>query len=182
MDAGLWSDQMKQQMILRNGSVQGIPGIPEDMQNRYKTAWEMKQRVLIDMAAARGAFICQSQSLNLFVADANYSKLTSMHFYAWQQGLKTGCYYLRTKAPVMAQKFTVDPRFTAVSASSSAASVSEDSDDDTDSTVSSETSSEEEDKETKKERLERLAAEFEAELKKAKEAQENGEGCLMCGS
>lgn len=178
MDTGLWSEQMKQQMIIRNGSVQGIPGIPEDMQKRYKTAWEMKQRVLIDMAAARGAFICQSQSLNLFVADANYSKLTSMHFYAWQQGLKTGCYYLRTKAPVMAQKFTVDPRF-----STAGTSAPIDDDDDTDSTVSSETSSEEDEtKQTKKEHLERLATEFKEKIKKAKEAQENGEGCLMCGS
>jgi ribonucleoside-diphosphate reductase alpha chain len=69
----------------------------------------MKQKVLIDMAAARGAFICQSQSLNLFVADPTYSKLTSMHFYAWKQGLKTGCYYLRTKAAAKAQQFTVEP-------------------------------------------------------------------------
>ena len=109
MKAGLWSEDMKQQIVARNGSVQGIPGINEELQLRYKTSWEMKQKVLIDMAAARGAFICQSQSLNLFVADPTYSKLTSMHFYAWKQGLKTGCYYLRTKAPVSAQQFTVEP-------------------------------------------------------------------------
>ena len=106
---GLWSEMMKQQIIARNGSVQGIDLIPEHLQQLYKTAWEIKQKTLIDMAAARGAFICQSQSLNLFVADANYAKLTSMHFYAWKQGLKTGIYYLRTRAPVMAQKFTIDP-------------------------------------------------------------------------
>ena len=113
MDAGLWSDAMKQQIVARNGSVQGIEAIPADMQARYKTTYELKQKVLIDMAVARGAFIDQSQSLNLFVADPNYAKLTSMHFYAWKGGLKTGCYYLRTKAPVMAQKFTVDPRLLA---------------------------------------------------------------------
>lgn len=105
----LWSEMMKQQIIARNGSIQGIDQIPEHIQKLYKTSWEIKQKVLIDMAAARGAFICQSQSLNLFVADPNYAKLTSMHFYAWKQGLKTGIYYLRTRAPVMAQKFTIDP-------------------------------------------------------------------------
>jgi ribonucleoside-diphosphate reductase alpha subunit len=105
----LWNEMMKQEIIARNGSVQGIDAIPESIQRLYKTSWEIKQKTLIDMAAHRGAFICQSQSLNLFVADPNYAKLTSMHFYAWKQGLKTGLYYLRTRAPVMAQKFTVDP-------------------------------------------------------------------------
>ncbi len=105
----LWNEDMKQQIILRNGSIQGIEEIPPSIQNLYKTSWEIKQRTLIDMAAARGAFICQSQSLNLFVADPNYAKLTSMHFYSWKKGLKTGIYYLRTRAPVMAQKFTIDP-------------------------------------------------------------------------
>ena len=105
----LWNEMMKQQIIARNGSVQGIDLIPESIQRLYKTAWEIKQKTLIDMAAARGAFICQSQSLNLFVADPNYAKLTSMHFYGWKRGLKTGLYYLRTRAPVMAQKFTIDP-------------------------------------------------------------------------
>jgi ribonucleoside-diphosphate reductase alpha chain len=105
----LWNEMMKQQIIMRNGSVQDIDMIPESIKKLYKTSWEIKQKVLIDMAARRGAFICQSQSLNLFVADPNYAKLTSMHFYAWKQGLKTGIYYLRTRAPVMAQKFTVDP-------------------------------------------------------------------------
>ena len=106
---GLWNEMMKQQIIARNGSVQGIDQIPESIQKLYKTSWELKQKILIDMAAKRGAFICQSQSMNLFVAEPNYAKLTSMHFYAWKQGLKTGMYYLRTRAPVMAQKFTIDP-------------------------------------------------------------------------
>ena len=105
----LWNEMMKQQIIARNGSIQGLDQIPESIQKLYKTSWEIKQKTLIDMAAARGAFICQSQSMNLFVGDPNYAKLTSMHFYSWKKGLKTGIYYLRTRAPVMAQKFTVDP-------------------------------------------------------------------------
>lgn len=106
---GLWSEEMKQKIIAANGSVQTIPIIPNTLKSLYKTSWEIRQKTLIDMAAARGAFICQSQSLNLFVADPTYAKLTSMHFYGWKKGLKTGLYYLRTKAPVAAQKFTVDP-------------------------------------------------------------------------
>ena len=105
----LWNEMMKQQIILHNGSIQGMDQIPESIQKLYKTSWEIKQKTLIDMAAARGAFICQSQSMNLFVADPKYAKLTSMHFYSWKKGLKTGIYYLRTRAPVMAQKFTIDP-------------------------------------------------------------------------
>lgn len=110
IDLGIWSENLKQEIVARNGSVRGIAAIPEEIQLRYITSWEMKQRTLIDMAAARGAFICQSQSLNLFVSDPVYDKLTSMHFYAWKKGLKTGCYYLRTKTGVTAQKFTIDPR------------------------------------------------------------------------
>lgn len=110
---GLWNEQLKQKIIANNGSVQGLAEVPQTLQALYKTAWELKQRTLIDMAAARGAFICQSQSLNLFVPDATNAKLTSMHFYAWKRGLKTGVYYLRTRAPVMAQKFTVDPELQA---------------------------------------------------------------------
>ena len=113
MGLGLWNDDMKQRIVAYNGSIQNMNDIPEAIRNRYKTTWEIPQKILIDMAAARGAFICQSQSLNLFVADPNYAKLTSMHFYGWKKGLKTGCYYLRTKAPVTAQKFTVDPRLLA---------------------------------------------------------------------
>lgn len=108
-ERGLWNETMKQNIIARNGSIQGMDEIPKFLQDLYKTSWEIKQKTIIDMAAARGAFICQSQSMNLFVADPNYAKLTSMHFYGWKKGLKTGLYYLRTRAPVMAQKFTVDP-------------------------------------------------------------------------
>jgi ribonucleoside-diphosphate reductase alpha subunit len=106
---GVWSPELKDRIIARAGSVQGIAEVPAEVQALYKTVWELKQKTLIDLAADRGAYICQSQSLNLFVPDPDYSKLTSMHFYAWQKGLKTGIYYLRTKAPVAAQQFTIDP-------------------------------------------------------------------------
>jgi ribonucleotide reductase alpha subunit len=106
---GLWSPELKERIVAANGSVQGIPEIPDAVKALYKTVWEIKQKTLIDMAADRGAFICQSQSLNLFVADPTIAKLSSMHFYAWKRGLKTGIYYLRTKSAVQAIKFTVDP-------------------------------------------------------------------------
>ncbi len=106
---GLWTTEMKDAIIGNNGSVQGLPGVPEDIQRIFKTVWEIKQKTLIDMAADRGPYICQSQSLNLFLADPDYKKLSSMHFYAWRRGLKTGIYYLRTRAVASAQKFTVEP-------------------------------------------------------------------------
>ena len=105
---GLWNDNMKQRIIAANGSVQNIEEIPADLKEIYKTVWEIKQRNVIDMAADRGAYICQSQSLNLFVEQPNFAKLSSMHFYTWKKGLKTGMYYLRTKAAADAIKFTVD--------------------------------------------------------------------------
>jgi ribonucleoside-diphosphate reductase alpha chain len=105
---GLWNDSMKNKLISANGSVQQIAEVPENLKDIYKTAWEIKQKTIIDMAADRGAFICQSQSLNIFMENANFGKLTSMHFYAWKAGLKTGMYYLRTKAATDAVKFTVD--------------------------------------------------------------------------
>jgi ribonucleoside-diphosphate reductase alpha subunit len=104
----LWNDNMKQRIIAANGSVQNIEEIPADLKEIYKTVWEIKQKNLIDMSADRGAYICQSQSLNLFVEQPNYAKLSSMHFYTWKKGLKTGMYYLRTKAAADAIKFTVD--------------------------------------------------------------------------
>ncbi|AXF85514.1 Ribonucleoside-diphosphate reductase 1 subunit alpha [Ephemeroptericola cinctiostellae] len=104
---GLWNDAMRNDLIRANGSVQNIDRIPEDLKALYKTVWEIKQKVLIDMAADRGAFICQSQSMNLFMAQPTIAKLSSMHFYTWQKGLKTGIYYLRTKAGSQAVQFTV---------------------------------------------------------------------------
>jgi ribonucleoside-diphosphate reductase alpha chain len=108
VNMGLWNNDMKNQIISANGSIQDIPEIPQDMKDLYKTVWEIKMRNIIDMAADRGAYICQSQSLNLFVSSPNASKLTSMHFYAWKKGLKTGMYYLRTQAASQAVKFTVE--------------------------------------------------------------------------
>lgn len=108
IEAGLWTETMRQKLIATNGSVQDIAEIPQNLKDIYKTVWEISQKALIDMAADRGAFICQSQSLNLFVKDPNFGKLTSMHFYAWKQGLKTGMYYLRTNAAADAIKFTLD--------------------------------------------------------------------------
>lgn len=111
MELNLWNDDMKQRIIASNGSVQNIDEIPASLKEIYKTVWEIKQKDIIDMAADRGAYICQSQSMNLFVQQPNYAKLTSMHFYGWKKGLKTGMYYLRTKAAVDAIKFTVDSQF-----------------------------------------------------------------------
>jgi len=178
MDRGLWCDELKQKIIAQNGSLQGISEIPADLQDLYRTAWELKQRTLLDLAAARGAFICQSQSLNLFVADPTYAKLTSMHFYGWKKGLKTGCYYLRTKAAVTAQKFTVDPRFMSTTTTQV---VEEDSDkeDEPSGSIATTTVAV---KESRKEKLDRLAKEFEESLVAAKAAAEDGSGCTMCGS
>ncbi|CAI9685657.1 ribonucleoside-diphosphate reductase subunit alpha [Elizabethkingia anophelis] len=108
IELNLWDAQMKNRLIAENGSVQNIEEIPTDLKELYKTVWEIKQKTIIDMAADRGAFICQSQSLNLFMAEPNMAKLTSMHFHSWKSGLKTGMYYLRTKAAADAIKFTVE--------------------------------------------------------------------------
>src|ERR1700742_1114035 len=108
VNRGLWDNTMKDKIITANGSIQDIAEIPQELKDLYKTVWEIKMRNIIDMAADRGAYICQSQSLNLFINAPNASKLTSMHFYAWKKGLKTGMYYLRTQAASQAVKFTVE--------------------------------------------------------------------------
>ena len=108
----LWNKDIKDQILLNDGSILGVKEIPDFIKNIYKTVWEIKQRVLIDQAIDRGKFICQSQSLNLFLSSPNISQLTSMHFYTWEKGLKTGMYYLRTKSVSNAQKFTIDPNKT----------------------------------------------------------------------
>jgi ribonucleoside-diphosphate reductase alpha chain len=108
VNLNLWNDDMKQEIMRNNGSIQNIPEIPNDIKELYKTVWELKMKDIIDMSRQRGYFIDQSQSLNLFMEDANFAKLTSMHFYAWKSGLKTGMYYLRTKSAVNAIKFTLD--------------------------------------------------------------------------
>jgi ribonucleoside-diphosphate reductase alpha chain len=109
---GLWNKDMRSKLMASNGSVQNIVEIPTHLKELYKTAWEISQKAIIELAADRGAYICQSQSLNIFMENANFGKLTSMHFYGWKQGLKTGMYYLRTKAATDAIKFTVDKAFT----------------------------------------------------------------------
>jgi ribonucleoside-diphosphate reductase alpha chain len=108
IELGLWNDSMKNKLIQANGSVQDIPEIPQNIKDLYKTVWEISQKVIIDMAKDRGAYICQSQSMNVHIQNPNFGKLTSMHFYAWKAGLKTGMYYLRSKAATDAIKFTLD--------------------------------------------------------------------------
>lgn len=108
ISAGLWNETMRQKLIAANGSVQNIAEIPQNIKDIYKTVWEISQKSIIDMSADRGAFICQSQSLNIHLTNPNFGKLTSMHFYAWKKGLKTGMYYLRSTAAADAIKFTVD--------------------------------------------------------------------------
>ena len=108
VERGMWNETLKQEIMRHNGSVQNIEIIPQDLKELYKTVWEMSMKDIIDMSRQRGYFIDQSQSLNLFLQDANYAKLTSMHFYAWKSGLKTGMYYLRTKSAVDAIKFTLN--------------------------------------------------------------------------
>ena len=109
IELGIWNDKIKNNIIANKGSIQQLTVIPEHIRNKYKIVWEMPMKHLIDMSADRGAFICQSQSLNLWLEDPNYNTLTSMHFYSWKQGLKTGIYYLRRKAKHQAQQFTVEP-------------------------------------------------------------------------
>lgn len=106
---GLWDKDMKNKIIMHDGSIQSIEEIPKELRELYRTAWELKQKTLIDQSADRGAYVCQSQSLNLFMEDPDFKKLSSMHFYSWQRGLKTGIYYLRTRSRAQAQKFTIDP-------------------------------------------------------------------------
>ncbi|RLD24603.1 MAG: ribonucleoside-diphosphate reductase subunit alpha [Bacteroidetes bacterium] len=107
IELGIWNDGMKNKLIQANGSVQDIKEIPQNLKDLYKTVWEISQKAIIDMAADRGAYVCQSQSMNIHIKDPNFGKLTSMHFYAWKAGLKTGMYYLRTNAATEAIKFTV---------------------------------------------------------------------------
>ena len=109
LELGQWNEQIKNNIIANQGSIQQLTNLPEHIRNKYKIVWEIPMKHLIDMSADRGAFICQSQSLNLWMEDPVYNKLTSMHFYAWSQGLKTGIYYLRRKAKHQAQQFTIEP-------------------------------------------------------------------------
>lgn len=107
--AGVWNKALRDKLMMSDGSIQHITDIPSNVKELYKTAWEIKQKVVIDQAADRGVYVCQSQSMNLYIEDPDFKKLTSMHFYAWSKGLKTGVYYLRTKPKAQTQKFTVEP-------------------------------------------------------------------------
>ena len=110
INLNLWNEEMKNIIIYYEGSIQKIPKIPLRLKQLYKTAWELKQKVLIDQAVDRGVYICQSQSLNLFLEQPKFNQVSSMHFYSWKRGLKTGIYYLRTKAVSKSQQFTIDPK------------------------------------------------------------------------
>ena len=109
-DLGLWSEDVKNNIIANKGSVQYINGLPDDLKEKYKIVWEIPMKHLINMAADRGAYICQSQSLNLWLEEPNYKNLTAMHFYSWKAGLKTGIYYLRRKPRHQPQQFTIKPK------------------------------------------------------------------------
>lgn len=111
VDLGLWDEDMREELIANNGSIQSIDSIPQEVKDLYKTVWEISQKVIIDQSADRGAYVCQSQSLNLFLESPNFSKLSSMHFYAWKKGLKTGMYYLRSKAAADPIKFTLSSKY-----------------------------------------------------------------------
>jgi ribonucleoside-diphosphate reductase alpha chain len=114
IELGLWNTAMKDKIVLADGSVQDIPEIPQNIKDRYKTVWELKQKALIDLAAERAPFVCQTQSMNLFVKNPTFKTLTAMHFYTWKKGLKTGIYYLRSQAKTSAQKFSVDLEKTSI--------------------------------------------------------------------
>jgi len=109
IDIGVWSRDIKDKIILNNGSVAKIPNIPTIIKDLYKTAWELKMKSLIDLAADRGIYVCQSQSLNLWLENPDTNKLSCMHMYSWKKGLKTGIYYLRRRAVAKAQQFSIDP-------------------------------------------------------------------------
>merc|ERR1712198_368474 len=162
-ERGLWDDEMKNKIIMANGSVQTLEGVPDEIKQLYKTVWEVSQKTILQMAADRGAFIDQSQSLNIHVAEPNYGKLTSMHFYGWKLGLKTGMYYLRTKAAAAAIQFTVDKTKAAA-----ASKAGEDGD------KAGETSAAEGAKEGEAQGLQNMAA-MVCSL-------QNKDDCLMCGS
>ena len=109
IELGIWSEEIKDKILFNEGSIQNIEEIPEEIKKVYKIVWEISQKAIINMAADRGAFVCQSQSMNLFIAKPDFAKLSSMHFYSWKKGLKTGIYYLRTRPVAKAQQFTIEP-------------------------------------------------------------------------
>ena len=110
VEVGIWNRDIKDKIIADRGSIQNLDGVPKEIKDLYKTTWEISQKSVINLARIRAPFIDQTQSMNLFVADPNFKNLSSMHFYGWKQGLKTGIYYLRTRPKANAQQFTIDPK------------------------------------------------------------------------
>ncbi|MFD2551706.1 ribonucleoside-diphosphate reductase subunit alpha [Bizionia sediminis] len=174
---GLWNDSLKQDIMRANGSIQNIEGIPQDIKELYKTVWELSMKDIIDMSRHRGYFIDQSQSLNLFMEGATMSKLTSMHFYAWKSGLKTGMYYLRTKSAVDAIKFTLDNK---KKAKATPQAVPETTSVTTQQQQAAKTASKFAQTQAKDAAEPLSAEEMKALIAQAKEAE--GDDCLMCGS
>ena len=164
LELGLWNIAMKDRILAGGGSIQHISDIPSQIKVLYKTAWELKQKVLIDQAAERGIYVCQSQSLNLFVEDPDISKLSNMHFYAWRSGLKTGCYYLRTRPKAKMSAYTLEPPSTTCVESSTSGTVPT-----SDATPTSEPTSDNTSDPTSDEEMAKMVC-----------RRENPEACIMC--
>ena len=181
VDLGLWNEDLKNEIMRANGSVQNVDCIPQDIKDLYKTVWELSMKDIIDMSRQRGYFIDQSQSLNLFLEGATMAKLTSMHFYAWKSGLKTGMYYLRTKSAVDAKKVTITREVKAEPVAEVAEAVQVD--ETTIAQQKQQTAAKTAAKfaqETSTNTEPMTAEEMKALIAQAKEAE--GDDCLMCGS
>lgn len=180
VELGLWNESLKQDIMRANGSVQGIEGIPQDIKELYKTVWELSMKDIIDMSRHRGYFIDQSQSLNLFMEGATMAKLTSMHFYAWKSGLKTGMYYLRTKSAVDAIKFTLDTKKKEEPVAEIVEVIDNGSMVEQQKQQAAKTAAKFAQKQSAEEVEPMSAEEMKALIAQAKEAE--GDDCLMCGS
>ncbi len=180
VELGLWNDSLKQEIMRANGSVQGIDIIPQDIKDLYKTVWELSMKDIIDMSRHRGYFIDQSQSLNLFLEGATMAKLTSMHFYAWKSGLKTGMYYLRTKSAVDAIKFTLQTTKKEEPVSEEVTVVNQLEDQEQKKHIAEKTAAKFSKQQSAPEVEPMSAEEMKALIAQSKEGQ--GDDCLMCGS
>ena len=182
VELGLWGPELKNELVASNGSIQNITGIPDSIKAVYRTVWEIKQRSVIDMAADRGAFIDQSQSLNVHMSDPNFGKITSLHFHAWRRGLKTGMYYLRTRAAADAIKFTVDQASLAKRKSNTAKSPVPEDKENSSRGGNGAPKTPVEEKASTEAAKEKTEEEKEAEMAKMICSLENKDACLMCGS
>ena len=182
IELGLWNDDMKNALMATNGSVQNIEGVPDNLKAIYKTVWEISMRDILDMAADRGMFIDQSQSLNLFMESPNMGKLTSMHFYAWKKGLKTGMYYLRSKPATSAIKFTVKKNAQTDMSPGVSSGATSDTADAVPATTAEPTAAEVEARvKAQKEAMAKMSEEVTAEEKIACSI-DNPDECVACGS